>query len=242
MTMMERRVEATAKIQELFRRYTHGDLLTPAVLEDHINWAINVDPDLLSRTLDSENHPLGQNQLPYQPNLPGLKELANKLRGDDIQRTEYRPKEEKEEDNGCRFCANGDVYDFVWKISGKLNVARKWGEKIGFWGVESVGKCKECSDGDAVPGELLAPLLEKYPNLAAGPILLEFMLRQMCIIMDPSKTRQMSKETLKDTLLDLVKIPEKAPRIDSEPLSGVEPTPVSDEFPNAGVPDEKIPF
>ena len=81
----------------------------------------------------------------------------------------------------------------------------------------------------------LQTLLDQYPNTPARAIILELMLTQMSKLFNPA---YMEPDDLKAGLLDLVKIPEKASRIDSEPLSGVEPTP----YPNADVTDAEIPF
>ncbi len=149
-------------VKEMFKAYWANYRIKPdaAEIAASVEWGMSQERDVLEHALDVDNHgDLSQNR---NPRLFDLKRLANSFR--EARGDFYRaplPDTCLPEEPQCLYCAEGDVYDFVFV-----------GDK---WSIRKTGTCAVCSGGTARGNPVFVEMAEIL-NINVGKIVWQFSL------------------------------------------------------------------
>ena len=134
----------------------------------HVEWARNLDEDLLIKVLDPGSHNVSKSGQVMKPNLATLKYLSKNLTATDpqfYQRISYA----EPEPVGCLYCVDGIVHDLRCVDT--------------IWNDVEIGSCVECSGGTEKPIKEICELAERN-HIACVQVIAIIMIS---ILMDTHK-------------------------------------------------------
>lgn len=115
----------------------------------YVEWAKYLTEEELKYALDTNNHFKSSSGQRMRPNLGTLKDIVFEYRSSrgDFRRIPLPDTSLPEEENGCPYCVDSKVYDFIETSKGG-------------WTVDFVGTCT-CDGGDAMPRQEVIDAAER---------------------------------------------------------------------------------